>query len=391
MKERFPGANMDYCLTCGLCVSGCPAAGIKGMDPRKFLRLIVLGQDEELLKNDWIYICTMCQRCKYACPMEVDIGRIVYELRGLRPRERRPKNLQKTCDFQKVKSSTGISNEDFVWVVNDVLEEVRRNEPEWADLEAPIDKQGAEYFLNQNAKDPTVSPEEMALVWKILHAAGIDWTYSSKWWDGANYCVFTGDAEDFEATVKAQAETVDALGCKYYLNTECGHVYYAVKEGLRRFDIPHRFELISLVALYARLIRQGRLRVDPSWNTRGLKFTVQDPCKLIRQGEGDPLADDLRFVIKSVVGEENFVDVWPNKSNNFCCGGGGGALQAGFKEERRVFGRFKFNQIQATGADVVITPCYNCHSQLLDLRDHYGGTWQVTHLWDWIVKALVRE
>ncbi len=391
IKERFPGANMDYCLTCGLCASGCPATGIEGMDPRKFLRLIALGQDEEILNTDWIYVCTMCQRCKYACPMDINIGRIVYEVRGLRPRDRRPPNLQKTCDFQKTKCSTGISDEDFAWVVNDVLEEVRQNEPEWADLEAPIDKQGAEYFLNQNAKDPTVSPEEMVHVWKILHEAGVNWTYSSKWWDGANYCVFTGDSEDFESTVRAQVETVNALGCKYYLNTECGHIYYAVQEGIKRFNIPHRFELVSIVTLYAQLIRDGRLRLDPSWNSSGLKFTVQDPCKLVRQGVGDPVADDLRFVIKSVAGEENFIDVWPNKSNNYCCGGGGGALQAGFKDQRRRFGKFKFDQLEATGADVVITPCYNCHSHIADLCEYYGGKWQVTHLWDWIVKAMVRK
>ncbi len=391
IKARFPGMNLDYCLTCGMCVSGCPAAGIEDMDPRKLLRLLVLGQDDVVLNTDWIYICTMCQRCKYACPMGIDIGRIVYELRGIRPKDRRPPNLQKSCEFQKKNSSTGISNEDFVWVVNDVLEEVHETEPEWKDLKAPIDKKGAEYFLNHNAKDPTVSPEEMVLVWKILHVAGVDWTYSSRWWDGANYCVFTGDHEDLEQTVRAQAQVVDELGCRYYLNTECGHVFYAVKEGLKRFNIPHKFELMSIITLYAQLIRQGRLKVDPSWNKEGLKFTVQDPCKLVRQGLGDAVADDLRFVVKQIVGEENFVDVWPNKSNNFCCGGGGGALQAGFKEQRRKFGWFKFQQIKATGADVIITPCYNCHSQIIDLCEVYGGNWKTTHVWDWIVKAMVRK
>ncbi len=220
ITESFPQAQIEYCLTCGMCVSGCPASGIEGLDPRKFLRLLLLGQDQELLKSDWIYACTMCARCRYACPMGIDIGRMVYVLRGMRPKERRPANLQRSCELQKKSNSTGIPNEDFVWVVNDVLEEVRENEPEWSDLRAPIDKDGAQYYLNQNAKEPTVEPEEMVPLWKILHAAGIDWTYSSKWWDGANYCLFTGDPEDWEYTVRKQAETVDALGVRYYINTE---------------------------------------------------------------------------------------------------------------------------------------------------------------------------
>jgi len=220
VEEAVPDARIDYCLTCGLCASGCPASGIEGLDPRKFLRLMVLGQDEDLLKTNWIYACTMCQRCKYACPMGIDIGRMVYELRGMRPKDERPSNLQRSCDLQKQSNSTGIPNEDFVWVVNDVLEEVRENEPEWSDLKAPIDKKGAEFYLNQNAKEPTVEPEEMVPLWKILHAVGIDWTYSSEWWDGANYCLFTGDPEDWEYTVRKQAETVDSLGVRYYINTE---------------------------------------------------------------------------------------------------------------------------------------------------------------------------
>ncbi|MGC8737006.1 MAG: 4Fe-4S dicluster domain-containing protein, partial [Dissulfurimicrobium sp.] len=181
IERSVPDARIDYCLTCGLCASGCPATGIDGLDPRKFLRLLVLGQDDEILKTNWIYTCTMCQRCRYACPMGIDVGRIVYEIRGMRPRDERPRNLQRSCDLQKETNSTGIPNEDFVWVVRDVLEEVRQNEPEWADINAPIDKAGAEYYLNQNAKEPTVEPEEMVPLWKILHAAGIDWTYSSKW------------------------------------------------------------------------------------------------------------------------------------------------------------------------------------------------------------------
>ncbi len=220
IEKNFPDARLDYCLTCGLCASGCPATGIEGLDPRKFLRLLVLGQDEEILKSNWIYACTMCARCRYACPMGIDVGRIVYEIRRMRPREERPKNLQRSCDLQKASNSTGIPNEDFVWVVGDVLEEIRANEPEWADLEAPMDRAGAEYYLNQNAKEPTVEPDEMVPLWKILHTVGADWTYSSTWWDGANYCLFTGDPEDWKETVRKQAEVVDSLGCRYYINTE---------------------------------------------------------------------------------------------------------------------------------------------------------------------------
>jgi Fe-S oxidoreductase len=84
-----------------------------------------------------------------------------------------------------------------------------------------------------------------------------------------------------------------------------------------------------------------------------VKFTVQDPCQLVRKTFGDPVAEDLRFVVKKVVGEENFIDMTPNKSNNYCCGGGGGFLQSGYPEARRDYGKLKFNQITKTGAQLL--------------------------------------
>lgn len=115
---------------------------------------------------------------------------------------------------------------------------------------------------------------------------------------------------------------------------------------------------------------------------------MQDPCQLVRKSLGDPVAEDLRFVVKSVVGEENFVDMHPNRSNNFCCGGGGGFLQSGYADERREFGTKKLNQILETGAHYCITPCHNCHAQIHDLSDHFEAGYHTVHLWTLIALSM---
>jgi ferredoxin len=92
VKEILPeGGNLNLCLTCGACSSGCPATGLEGMDPRKFLRMAALGMDEEIAKSDWPWMCTMCQRCIYVCPMKIDIPQLVYNARGLRPGKNAPR------------------------------------------------------------------------------------------------------------------------------------------------------------------------------------------------------------------------------------------------------------------------------------------------------------
>lgn len=217
------GGNLNLCLTCGACVSGCPAAGLENMDPRKFLRMAALGLDEELTRTPWVWMCTMCRRCIHVCPMKVDIPRLVYSTRAAWPREKRPRGILGSCDMAARNdscSAMGASPEDFQFVVEDVLEEYREAQPEFKDMTAPIDKKGAGFFLNQNSREPVTEPDEMAPLWKILHLAGVDWTYGSKGWAGENYCMFLGDDAAWERITRITANQADELGCTTFLNTE---------------------------------------------------------------------------------------------------------------------------------------------------------------------------
>jgi Fe-S oxidoreductase len=158
---------------------------------------------------------------------------------------------------------------------------------------------------------------------------------------------------------------------------------------MQKYGITPKFEFKSIIEYYAKWIREGKLPVNSDWNKDlKVKFTVQDPCQLVRKSLGDPIAEDLRFVVESVVGKENFIDMYPNKSNNFCCGGGGGTQQTDYKEQRAKFGKVKTDQIMATGADYCIAPCHNCHSQIHFLNEYFEGGWYTVHLWTLICLSL---
>ena len=158
---------------------------------------------------------------------------------------------------------------------------------------------------------------------------------------------------------------------------------------MQKFGITPSFELQSIITLYAQWIREGKLNVSPDWNTEGLTFTVQDPCQLVRKSLGDPVAEDLRYVLGKVVGEENVIEMHPNRSGNYCCGGGGGFLQAtAYRDQRRQYGKRKFDQIISTGADYCVAPCHNCHSQIHDLSHFYKGGFKTLHLWTLICLSM---
>jgi hypothetical protein len=117
-------------------------------------------------------------------------------------------------------SAMGASEEDFQFVVEDVLEEYREAQPEFAQMQAPLDKEGAEFFLNQNSREPVTEPDEMVPLWKILHLVGADWTYGTKGWAAENYCLFCADLENWEKNVRIKAKVVDQLKSRVWLNTE---------------------------------------------------------------------------------------------------------------------------------------------------------------------------
>jgi Fe-S oxidoreductase len=390
--ELLPaGASYDSCLTCGLCSSGCPASGLEGMDPRRFIRMAMLGMNEELSNTPWIWTCTQCKRCMYICPMSIDVSLLVGIARGAWPKEKRPKGIVRSCDAQLLSPSTsamGLRSEDFVEIVEETAEEIRQEDERFKHIDVPIDRQGAYFFVNQNSREPAAEPEELAPLWKIFDYVGADWTYSSKGWAAENFCMFTGDDEAWKEMVRQRVDAINELGCKVWVNTECGHSFYTLWKGVERFGLKTNFEAGSLVSYYAQWIREGKLPVNADWNTQGVKFTLQDPCQLVRKSIGDPVADDLRFVARKLVGDENFVDMQPCRSANYCCGGGGGFLQAGMTEQRRAYGRRKFDQIAATEADYVLTPCHNCHSQMEDIGEYYTGHYRVVHYWTLICLSL---
>lgn len=391
LKLLPQGANFDACLTCGLCSSGCPASGLENMDPRKFIRMALLGMDEELAATRWVWCCTLCKRCEYVCPMSIDVSQLVFLARGHWPKEKKPAGIVRSCHLTQLGASTsamGMPSGDFVMIVEDVLEEVRANQPAFRHLRAPIDKPGAHFFVNQNSREPMSEPDEMVPLWKILDHVGADWTYASKGWAAENFCMFTGDETAWRDVIQERVHAVNDLGCAVWLNTECGHSYYTMWQGVKRFGLDAHFRMDSLITYYAQWIREGKLAVNADWNTKGIKFTVQDPCMIVRKSYGDALADDMRFVVMTLAGADNFVDMQPNRSANYCCGGGGGFLQAGMPEQRRAYGKRKFDQIAATGAAYVLTPCHNCHSQIDDIGQHFGGHYGVIHFWTLMCLSL---
>jgi CheY-like chemotaxis protein len=87
---------------------------------------------------------------------------------------------------------------------------------------------------------------------------------------------------------------------------------------------------------------------------------------------------------------EDFREMYPNRTENYCCTGGGGAMSMSeYAPQRLKSAQIKADQLRATGAKIVVTSCHNCVDGLTDLIKHYDLGMEVKQLVDMVYSALV--
>jgi heterodisulfide reductase subunit C len=81
--ENLSGQKILSCYVCGKCSAGCPISSLMDIQPHQVIRLIQLGQEEEVLKSRTIWFCSSCFTCASRCPRGINLAAIMEALRAL--------------------------------------------------------------------------------------------------------------------------------------------------------------------------------------------------------------------------------------------------------------------------------------------------------------------
>ena len=88
VAEEPGGEHIKGCFACGTCTVVCPVFAVNDQyNPRKIIRMILLGLKEEVLKNNFIWLCSGCYSCYELCPRDVRITRLMAAVRNIAVRE----------------------------------------------------------------------------------------------------------------------------------------------------------------------------------------------------------------------------------------------------------------------------------------------------------------
>jgi Fe-S oxidoreductase len=404
-------AFLNSCVRCGLCADSChyyianpemesmPAYKLnliakvfkKYFTPagKKIGRWVGAEKFDQKIVAEWIDSlfgrCTLCGRCSLNCTMGINIPYIIRTARGaLAEAGLVPPGLQSTVDTAlKTGNNMGIAKEDWLETV-EWLEEELQQEVDDPNAKLPVDRKGVKFLYTINPREAMFFPLSISAVGKIFYAANENWTFSSDNFDVTNYGLYSGDDEAAGVMSGRLVDSMKQLECQSLILAECGHGFNSNRwEAPEWLNREYDFEVKSIIQVIGDYIREGRIRLDPSRNSKVV--TLHDPCNLVRLGG---LIEEQRFILHNAV--THFVEMTPNREKNYCCGGGGGQLaMTRFAERRIAAGKIKADQVIQTGADVVVTPCHNCIDQFMELNKHYKLGIEIKTVSEIVADALI--
>ncbi len=349
--------------------------------------------DEDIQQMaDSFWDCTACRRCSRECPVGIEhglithLGRYILSEIGIAPR------ALVISTREQLIGATGNTSAIPVPALLDTLEflEEDMEEEKGVPIKYPIDQEGAEYLFVPAVSDFLMEADTLMGNAAVFAATGDSWTIGTGFFDSINYGLFYSD-HVLEKAVQKIRDEAKRLKVKKILIGECGHAsrsaYYFYPTFCGGKDA---LPVINCMEYLLEQLKLGRVQLDPNVITE--KVTYHDPCNISRMGW---IVEQPREILKMFC--KNYVEMTPNRRDNYCCGGGGGTVSIDEIRPYRtsIGGRMKAKQIQDTGAHYIVAPCANCKKQLReliedqDLHGDDGELCELVGLHDLFYKAII--
>ena len=439
--DRFRSLKifMDICVRCGACADKCHFF-IGGGDPKnmpvlraELLRSVyrkefttagkIMGMfagarelTYDVLKEWWSYFfqCTECRRCSVFCPYGIDtaeitmIGRELLNLLGL--------NIDwiggPVANCYRTGNHLGIQPHAFKDMMDFFVDETE--EITGVKVEPSFNRKGAEILFITPSGDIFADPGTYTamgymILFHYLESLGLDITWSTYASEGGNFGSFTSHEMAKRLNTKMYAEA-KRLGVKWILGGECGHMWRVINQYMDTFNGPADFleepvspitgtkfenakstKMIHITEFTADLIKNGKLKLDPSRNDN-LVVTYHDSCNTAR---GMGLFDEPRYIIENVC--NNFYEMPENtiREQTFCCGAGSG-LNAGEDMELRMRGGLpRANAVKYVherhGVNMLACVCAIDRAVLPDLMQYWVPEVDVTGVHELVGNALILD
>jgi Fe-S oxidoreductase len=358
------------CVECGRCQVNCPAWGAgKELNPKA----IILRTQDSLLAGEYdrklgdvytekeLWQCTTCGACENQCPVGIEhLPILIGSRRGLVSNGEAPdylgamyNNLERRSNIwglgydQRTKFIQSAGLETFDPATHDVLV--------WLGCAGSFD---ADF------------QKSLRSLFEILRSRGVRFGVLAREKCNGDPAKRTGNEYMYQELAAANIEDLKAAAPKTIL-TSCPHCVKTIGADYRKFG--YEVNIVHSSVFVEELTRHARATVS---GTAEETVTFHDPCYLGRYAGKVDEPRELLTRFGATVAEPV-----RNRDNPYCCGAGGGLLFADKEEEpgSRI-SDVRFKQLQATGANTVVTACPFCSIMLKGAQASAGADTQFVDL-----------
>jgi len=336
--------EMNKCYGCDLCDDACP------------VRLFNAGDKLNIIYNTWnneddgvpLYSCLTCTACTNACPQLVDYDSYVDIRRNLIVGGPPAAEIPHTV-LQAVLAAEAEEDADIEFIPVD---------------EYPIDSSVGYYpgcvdYIDQEMIFSHVNEGEMNLgettsaAFTIFEEMGKDVTYL-----GRDFLKCCGHDQKWQGMTEV-FEKLKAYNQKKLGESGIDTLVTSCAECFRTFAMDYELDEMKVMHTTEYLIENG-FEMDLATN-EDVTVTYHDPCRLGRQMN---IYDEPRDLVKAVDGVD-LVEMEHTGEDALCCGV---SSMMSCNENSRALRLQRFDEVKATGAEIMLTSCPKCVSHFECLK-----------------------
>ena len=285
----------------------------------------------------YFHQCSQCRRCSVYCPFGIDTAEISMAAREIMDTIGMGQKYSNEIIGKvfKIGNNLGLPPKALKATLAGLEEEIE--EETGVPVRLPVDEEGADILLVTPSADFFASPHMEGLIGyaKVLHEAGVSWTFSSHASEAANFGMFIGSYENMQKVAQRIADAARALKVKRIVFGECGHAWRVAYNFLNTlagpFDfLDKRYPIPQHICEFTYdLIQRGKIRLDKSKNDH-IRLTFHDSCNVARASRmGDKPGGQFeipRAILRACCNHYYDMDPDTIREATLCCGGGGGLL-----------------------------------------------------------------
>jgi Fe-S oxidoreductase len=352
------------CIQCGYCNAVCPtyeefkweSASPRGKlyFMKRFLSQNIIEKlfrkNEEYKKGfvKSLYICASCGACNKICPVQIQLSDRWEELKewlyheGYAPLDRHKPLLDRVTENRNPYNEPPVNRDK--WVPKDIT---LSTEPEILYFVGCT-----ESYRRQEIAQATV---------KILNKANIKFTILGTMEQCCGSPLLRTGQSDIvkQKLIPQNIDMIEKVGVTEVV-TACAGCHQTLTNDYPKVAGPLPFKVMHISQYINRLILEDILVLENKID-KEIKVTYHDPCHL---GRHTGVFEAPRKVLTAIPGVV-FSEMRRNRMGSRCCGAGGG-FKIAFNDKATTIGSKRVLEAIETNAELIITTCPFCKTNLLD-------------------------